>query len=83
MVSSSGDITLVVHNLGKRRRVQRERSSEDRRVAIVSLTETGTTLIEQIFPGHVAAIVEEMGALTAEEQQMLGRLCRKLGKRES
>jgi len=40
-------------------------------------------LIAQVLPGHVAAIVEEMGALTAEEQEILGRLCRKLGKRES
>jgi MarR family 2-MHQ and catechol resistance regulon transcriptional repressor len=83
LLRSGGDITLVVDNLEKHGLVRRERGTEDRRVVVVSLTEAGRARIEQVLPVHVAAIVEEMGALTAEEQETLGRLCRKLGKRES
>jgi MarR family 2-MHQ and catechol resistance regulon transcriptional repressor len=83
LLRSGGDITLVVDNLEKRGLVRRERGTEDRRVVVVSLTEAGDALIAQVLPGHVAAIVEVMGALTAKEQETLGRLCRKLGKRES
>jgi MarR family 2-MHQ and catechol resistance regulon transcriptional repressor len=40
-------------------------------------------LIERLFPAHVAAIVAELSALTAEEQETLGRLCRTLGRHKS
>jgi len=56
--------------------------SAGERFVTVHLTEKGRGFIAEIFPRHVAAIVEEMGALTPSEQEELGRLCRKLGKRE-
>jgi MarR family 2-MHQ and catechol resistance regulon transcriptional repressor len=83
LLKSGGNITLVVDNLEKRGLVQRQRDAEDRRAVVVSLTAAGQELIGGIFPAHVADIVAEMSALTAEEQQTLGRLCRKLGKREN
>jgi MarR family 2-MHQ and catechol resistance regulon transcriptional repressor len=79
LLKSSGNITLVIDNLEKRGLVRRERDPDDRRMVIVSLTERGREMIERIFPGHVAAILEEMSILTAAEQETLGRLCRKLG----
>ena len=82
LLKSGGNITLVIDNLEARDLVRRERSPGDRRVVTVSLTEVGKELIERIFPQHVRAIVEEMGVLTADEQETLGRLCRKLGKKE-
>ena len=47
----------------------------------VSLTETGQELIAQVFPRHLEAIVEEINVLTPQEQEVLGELCRKLGKK--
>ena len=82
LLRSGGNITLVVDHLEARGLVQRRRELEDRRVVTVSLTEAGKTLIAELFPEHVQAIVEEMSVLTADEQETLGRLCRKLGKRE-
>jgi MarR family 2-MHQ and catechol resistance regulon transcriptional repressor len=82
LLKSGGNITLVVDNLEKRGLVQRERDENDRRVVVVSLTEAGQELIGRIFPNHVADIVEEMSVLSDEEQETLGRLCRKLGKQE-
>ena len=83
LLKSGGNITLVIDNLEARGLVQRERSTDDRRVVTVSLTAAGKELIERFFPEHVRAIVEEMGVLTADEQETLGRLCRKLGRKEA
>ncbi len=77
---TGGNITLVVDNLEKQNLVRRERDTQDRRTVIVSLTDTGRTLIADVFPAHVAAIVAEMEILTPEEQEMLAVLCKKLGK---
>lgn len=82
LLKSGGNITLVVDNLEKQGLVQREREPHDRRMIVVSLTPAGRELISQLFPKHLAAIVEEMSILTPEEQQLLGDLCRKLGKQE-
>ena len=83
LLKSGGNITLVIDNLEARGLVRRERDPGDRRVVTVSLTEAGREVIERIFPEHVRAIVEEMGVLTADEQETLGHLCRKLGKKEA
>jgi MarR family 2-MHQ and catechol resistance regulon transcriptional repressor len=82
LLRSDSNVTMVVDNLEKRGLVQRQRDPADRRAIIVFLTDAGRALIEQIFPPHVAAVVREMSVLTPEEQEMLGRLCRKLGKPE-
>ena len=80
ILKSSGNMTLVIDNLEKKRLVKRRRSTEDRRMVVVSLTGDGQELIERILPGHIEAITEEMNVLTAEEQENLGELCRTLGK---
>jgi MarR family 2-MHQ and catechol resistance regulon transcriptional repressor len=82
LLRSSGNITMVVDNLEKRGLVRRERGTEDRRFVTVHLTEPGRRLIAGLFPRHLANIVQEMSALTNAEQEELGRLCRKLGKKE-
>jgi MarR family 2-MHQ and catechol resistance regulon transcriptional repressor len=82
LLKSGGNITLVVDNLEKRGLARRVRSAEDRRFVQVMLTDAGRDLIARIFPRQLAFIVEEMSALDPMEQQELGRLCRKLGRRE-
>ena len=82
ILRSSGNITLVVDNLERQKLAERRRDTEDRRFVTVHLTPKGRKLIGDIFPSHVSAIEGEMGALTAQEQEDLGRLCRKLGLRQ-
>jgi len=79
LLKSTGNITMVVDNLERRGLVRRERGTSDRRYVTVHLTEEGRDLISRAFPEHAAAITREMGILTPEEQDELGRLCRKLG----
>src|SRR5689334_5970678 len=82
VLKSEGNITTVVDNLERAGLVKRERSIKDRRAVTVSLTEEGRRLISEVIPPHIQAIVEAMEILTPEEQETLGRLCRKLGKQE-
>ena len=79
LLKSTGNVTLVTDNLEKLGLVRRERDASDRRRATVSLTDRGRELIGSIFPNQVSAIVDELRILTSEEQESLGRLCRKLG----
>ncbi len=81
LLKSGGNITLVIDNLEKCGLVLRQTGIKDRRVTNVSLTGKGKEMIDAIFPAQVDAIVRELGVLTAEEQRILGRLCKKLGRR--
>jgi MarR family 2-MHQ and catechol resistance regulon transcriptional repressor len=82
VLKSSGNITLVIDNLEKRGLVRRIRDQEDRRMIKVSITQAGCDLIGSILPDHVSAILDEMSVLTADQQEELGRLCKRLGKSE-
>ena len=79
LLKTSGNITMVIDNLEKRGLAKRQRRAEDRRVITVHLTTDGRALIEETFPRHLKGIVAEMNRLTSEEQDTLGRLCRKVG----
>jgi MarR family 2-MHQ and catechol resistance regulon transcriptional repressor len=46
----------------------------------VALTKKGRRLIAGMFPRHAGTIVKALRILTADEQEELRRLCRKLGK---
>ncbi|NVN90821.1 MAG: MarR family transcriptional regulator [Desulfuromonadales bacterium] len=79
ILKSTGNITLVIDNLEKQNLVRRERDNEDRRYVTIHLTDAGTTLIAEVFADIEASIVREMAALSENEQELLGSLCKKLG----
>jgi MarR family 2-MHQ and catechol resistance regulon transcriptional repressor len=81
ILKSTSNITTVIDNLERAGFVRRERDAGDRRVIHIQLTEAGSKKIEAVLPGHVAALVEEFGVLSASEQETLGALCKKLGTR--
>lgn len=80
VLKSGSNMTTVIDNLERDGLVRRERDANDRRVIHIHLTEAGLSKLEALFPGHVAALVEEFGILSAKEQETLGELCKKLGK---
>lgn len=79
ILKSSGNMTMVVDNLEKQGLVRRERDVEDRRQVIVHLTDKGEAMIGGLFADHFSVIVDQFGQLTAEEQETLGDLLKKLG----
>jgi MarR family transcriptional regulator, 2-MHQ and catechol-resistance regulon repressor len=82
VLKSSANITSVVDALEARGLVSRDRSGTDRRKVKVDLTDQGRHLIEELFPHHAEVVEAELSVLTAAEQQELGRLLKKLGRRE-
>jgi len=80
VLKSGSNMTTVIDNLERDGLVRRERDANDRRAINVHLTEAGSGKVEAVFPGHIAALVEEFSVLSAKEQEQFGELCKKLGK---
>ena len=80
LLKSSSNVTTVVDNLERRGLVERDRSTEDRRVVTVRLTDAGRRLVQKALPAHVQQIVAAFEHLTTSERRELARLCRKLGR---
>jgi MarR family 2-MHQ and catechol resistance regulon transcriptional repressor len=79
VLKSGSNMTTVIDNLERDGLVRRERDAKDRRVIHVHLTPEGSSRVEQVLPAHINALVEELSALSASEQETLGALCKKLG----
>ena len=79
-LKSHNNFTVVIDNMEKSGLVTRERVPEDRRVVMVHLTDKGRECIEAVFPCFVQRLTEEMKVLSAQEQQQLSCLLRRLGK---
>jgi MarR family 2-MHQ and catechol resistance regulon transcriptional repressor len=80
ILRTGGNLTLVARNLERDGLIRRVPAPEDRRVRRMEITAKGKSLIQKLFPEHVSALVQYMGAaLTSAEQQELGRLSKKLG----
>jgi MarR family 2-MHQ and catechol resistance regulon transcriptional repressor len=79
LLRSNPNMTVLLDNLERHGWIHRARGPEDRRVTVVSLSEEGRRLIQKVFPAHAAHVAALLGALSAEEQEQLGALCKKLG----
>ena len=80
ILKTSGNITLVIDNLEKRKLVKRKKDSNDRRRMKVELTESGYELIEKIFPDHSKIAHKVFSVLEPKELHSLSMLLKKLGK---
>src|SRR5581483_7594140 len=79
LLKSSPNITIVLDNLETAGLVRRDRTSQDRRLVTVSLTDQGKKLIEEAFPKHAARLADLFAVLTPQEQEELARISKKLG----
>src|SRR5271167_3478959 len=68
VLTTGGNLTMVVGNLEKQGLARRQQCPEDRRVQIVVLTAKGKALIRRTFSQHAAAITEFLSILDPEEQ---------------
>jgi MarR family 2-MHQ and catechol resistance regulon transcriptional repressor len=82
ILTTGGNLTMVVGNLEKLGLAHRQKCPQDRRMLIVVLSAKGKALIRKIFPVHAAGIAEFMAALSPAEQEVLSDICRKLGAQE-
>lgn len=79
ILSSVGTISLVVNNLEKMGYVKREADPNDKRICILSLTDSGKSIISEIVPENEEMINNYMEKLDSEEIKTLLDLLKKLG----
>lgn len=70
----------MMDRLEERGLVERDRSTEDRRVVLARLTPEGRRLVSEVFPDHASHVRELMDILDRDETGELRRLLKKLGK---
>lgn len=77
ILSTSGNMTIVIKNMEKKGWIKREVSPQDARAYVISLTQAGEELISQALPAHIALVEETFSVLTEQEQVQLIRLLKK------
>lgn len=80
LLTSKGNLSVVIDNLERDGLVERRAPEHDRRERLIHLTPAGERFVREIFPKQAEAIARELGRLTAAELKQLGDLCRKLGR---
>lgn len=77
ILSTSGNMTIVIKNMEKNGWVQRQVSRKDHRAYIISITDKGRRIIEKALPAHIEAVEETFSVLTEDEQNQLIELLKK------
>ncbi len=77
---ASSSMSYVIENLVKKDYITKVKHTEDKRVHIVHLTDSGRTLMEEIYPRHVEKLRNVINILEADEEIILQDLLKKLGK---
>ena len=77
ILTTSGNITVVIKNLEKDGLVHRNVDPKDKRSCIISLTNKGKQCIEAILPKHVSNISDIFKVLSDEEKIILKNLLKK------
>ncbi|NTW72978.1 MAG: MarR family transcriptional regulator [Eubacteriaceae bacterium] len=80
VLSTGGNMTVIINNLEKEALVTRCSNPEDRRSSLVEITEKGSEYIRKIFPEHLKDLAECFEALASEEKMLLIRLLKKINK---
>jgi DNA-binding MarR family transcriptional regulator len=71
-------VSSLIQHLLKQGLIERVNHPEDRRKRIIKITETGRTFVRESAPRQYEHLVQLLGGLNAEEQQILMTLTRKL-----
>ncbi len=83
LLTSRPNVVLLVDHLEERGLVRRKPVEGDRRRVQIELTPLGRRAIQMAFQKHARRVAKELSALSAAEQEQLGRLCKRLGRAES
>ena len=79
LLTSGGNITMVIDNLEIRGLVKRIRGTDDRRLFSINLTKKGVRETENILPKVVKMIIAEMKVLSNKEHKQLQLICKRIG----
>lgn len=82
ILTTSGNITVVIKNLEKEGLIKKNPDPEDKRSCIISLTTKGKDVIENILPNHIKNIKGIFEILTDEEKITLKNILKKFKNKE-
>lgn len=79
VLSTGGNMTVVIHNLEKDKLVSRCTNPEDKRSSLISITDEGKKKVEEVFPVHLRDLEKCFASLSSEQKNGLISLLKKLG----
>lgn len=79
VLSTAGNMTVVINNMEKHGWITRCTHPGDKRSTMISITDAGKHLFEQIFPEHLKDLEICFSALTEDEKNTLISLLKKAG----
>lgn len=81
ILSTQGNVPVVIKNLLKQGYIERLPRGDDKRFSIIHLTDKGATIASQIMPPYFDRLGELLAAFTPRDKRELSRLLRKFGER--
>lgn len=83
LLTSPGNLSLLLSTLEKQSWIKREAHKPDRRSTTVSLTAAGEKVITPLFKKNLLELTSAFSSMNLEELEQLRALCRKLGLAQS
>lgn len=80
LLTSPGNLSLLLSSMEKRGLIVREFHTPDRRSTTVSLSAAGLASIAPVFKEHMQVMLQAFASLDLDEREQLHVLCRRLGK---
>jgi len=77
ILTTSGNVTVVIKNLEKDGLVSKNIDPEDKRSMLISITDKGKKIMDEIFPKHIDNINNIFSILTTEEKLELKKILKK------
>ncbi|HEM3726542.1 TPA: MarR family transcriptional regulator [Streptococcus suis] len=77
LLSTSGNMTVVIKNMIRDGYVYKTSDTSDRRASLIALTEKGRQMIESILPEHYDHVGKIFSVLSSEEQDLLATILKK------
>lgn len=77
ILTTSGNITVVIKNLEKDGFIKKVPDPMDKRSTLVSITDKGIDIIENVLPSHIENINNIFSILTDDEKLVLKRILKK------
>lgn len=80
LLSTSGNMTVVIKNMIRDGYVYKTSDTSDRRASLIALTDKGRQTIEAILPEHYDHVGQIFSVLSLEEQEQLASILKKFKK---
>ncbi|HFI0701043.1 TPA: MarR family winged helix-turn-helix transcriptional regulator [Streptococcus suis] len=77
LLSTSGNMTVVIKNMIRDGYVYKTSDTSDRRASLIALTKKGRQTIEAILPEHYDHVGQIFSVLSPEEQDLLAKILKK------